>query len=317
MKVEQPRALWAYFLLGEQDLKSFAGSGELNTDDHPLLEYRAPLRLLRPADNSTPSAVFAARRQGPPQQLTPQDLLAVAQTLLRVGEVEESRLIARPLFERLREEPEIWLYAGEVNRALRKFDVAQTCYKTAVEKGGGAQAKAGLAIVAADTRDPQAERLLSDALAAGDSPLRGELFFKRARLMAYEKKWLEAQEAQMQGLAVSNGYLALEWAQYGDLCLRGGKGAEAQAAFDKALALDKYNYGAHRIMAEFFLAAGMYKESAQQFRFLVRYHPMRDPGLYPQAAEALRRAGDASQANRMLAKGQRLFPPTHPTNAPQ
>ena len=63
--------------------------------------------------------------------------------------------------------------------------------------------------------------------------------------------------------------------------------------FDHALAIDPYSYGAHRILAEFFLASGKYSESVREFRFLLRYHPLRDAAQYDSAAEALRRAGDA------------------------
>lgn len=316
--IDEPVAMWAYHLLSDADLKVFAGQGELNTDNHPLLEYRAPLRLVGPSDSTVPLAVSAARREGWPVKLSNEQTLAVAWTLLLLNEVEWSRMVARPLFPLMRDRAEIWLYDGEVNRILKNYKAAESSFGSALERGGDVRAKAGLAMVAYETGDPQAEKLLRDAIAAGPSPQHSWLCFALARNLAYQEHWADAVEAQQQGLGDDAPRMATAWAQLGDLYLRSGRGADAKKAFDKALAMDKYNYSAHQILGEFFLSSGLYKESAQEFRFLVRYYPLGDPSLYPKAADALRRTGDASAANRMEAKGRRLFPPaeTH-ANVPQ
>lgn len=50
------------FLLGSDELREFAGTGPLNTDDRPLLEYRAPLSLYsRTALQDNLAALFAAK----------------------------------------------------------------------------------------------------------------------------------------------------------------------------------------------------------------------------------------------------------------
>ena len=130
-----------------------------------------------------------------------------------------------------------------------------------------------------------------------------------ARRLALAKEWTEAIGWQKKGIAASEGFTAPLWADLGDFYLRMGDPAAAKASLDKSLALDKYNYAAHRILAEFFLTHAKPHEAAQEYRFLLRYYPFRERTLYSRASEAFRMAGNLQESERAQEQGLRVFPP--------
>ena len=231
--------------------------------------------------------------------------------MLRIGEVEPSRQLARPLLRDIADSPGIWIYAGDLNRILRNAPVAESSYKRALERGGGARALAGLALLAVETGDREAEARLRKALeAAGSStePYVAEVVGALAGTLARSGRWAEAIPWQKRLIAGDQSYPSFLWAQLGELYLRTGDGAAAQEAFDRALALDPHNYATHRLRGDVFLARGRAQDAALEYGLLLRYHPLGEPLLYEHAAEALRRAGRPREAERVLARGRRVFP---------
>ncbi len=321
LKVNEPVGIWAYFLLKSADLKRLTavyepfGEGERNTDDRPLLEYRAPLRLATEGDDSIVQAVSAAQAQGNPQeypvQLGNTERLAIAETMLRIGEAEASRNIARPLLQALGDQPEIWDYAGDVNRVSNKPEVAESSYQKALQRGSH-RALIGLALLAADANKPEAETMLKMALAPDDAPRNAEAMLALARRLVAKQEWNEAIAWQKKGIAASESNIAPLWAHLGEMYLRANDNAEAQKCFDKALALDPYTYAAHRILAETFFSHNKAQEAAVQYRHLLRYHPMGGPSLFNRAAEAFRLAGLGEEAAAAQERGIRLYPPKKP-----
>jgi len=99
----------------------------------------------------------------------------------------------------------------------------------------------------------------------------------------------------------------VRWAELGQLYLRQGDSAAAQAAFRKSLALEPYGYDAHHGLAMLYLTAGRLPDAAGEFRFLLQYHPMKDLSLWEMAADTLGRAGYQREADRVLARGRALF----------
>ena len=336
LHIEAPSGIWAYLQLGNDDLHRFAagaeagagaGAGERNTDDKPLLEYRAPLRLLRAPDSAITAAVNAARRTPLPVTLDSGQQLDLARTLMHLGALDASRSVARPLLAVLGDRAEIWQYAGDVNRQSGNLPVARSSYqkaldraKTPAERGAalnglGHATLAALTPAAAHDSEGPFRRALD---MREEFRERGDAMIGLATALSLQGKWAEALPLQRDGLAGSGERdKAFLWARLGDLYLRTGDGGRAKEAFDKALEINPYCYAAHRTLAEFFLADRKYAESAREFQFLLRYHPLREPGMYDHAAEALRGAGELADAARATARKQRLFKPQQAQPAPQ
>jgi spermidine synthase len=82
--------LWWFYslrLLGDEDLRHFAGQGPLNTDNDPLLEFSAPKSLYRPQSASTASSsqIFRSLESASRELLPPIKSLPRLQLLARLG----------------------------------------------------------------------------------------------------------------------------------------------------------------------------------------------------------------------------------------
>lgn len=306
----RPAGMWAYFGLDDRDLKRFAASGELNTDDQPLLEYRAPWRLLEPANLSVAQAVVAARVN--PLQLSPEEGLDMAETLVRIGHLEPVPALLGSFPDLMADSPRFWLLRGDFNRAGRNYAEAESSYQRALEKGGGARALAGLAMVAAETSKPDTEALLRHAIDAGGSlppHYLVEPLFALGGTLGLKGRYDEALEWEKRALAAADPLLAPAiWVQIAEMHSHKGDTPAALAAVDQALALDPYNYAGRRKRADLLVASGRLQESLPEFRFLLRFHALTDVSLYGPVADALRKAGHGREADRALALGRRAFP---------
>ncbi len=313
--MERPEDLWAYFRAGPEELQGFSGWGQINTDDRPVLEYRAGLRLVDPPDGVLERAVAAARNKPLPVPLSPEERLAVAETLLRIGEVGPSSNLAQPLFKEIPDSTNLWVYAGDWTRAQRNPTIAETYYQKALETGGGPRARAGLALIGLETQRPDAEANLRQALqsfSTDSSPAeersKTEVMIALAQVLARTNRVEEAIDWQKQVIAAGQPPLYMHWSQLGEFYKLKGDQAAAQQALEKSLALEPYGYAAHRVLGEMYLEAGRNRDAANQFRFLLRFHPASDFSVYERAAEAIRRAGGQREAERVLARGRQIFP---------
>jgi len=310
MGLEQPEGIWAYFLLGSKELARFCGPGERNTDDLPLLEYRAPLRLALRFDRSLPTALQKARSRELPLQLSAESRLALAETLYRLGEFPASRRVGQPLTAVMPDSTRLWIYAGRVDRKLRKLDDAEYCFRKAIEKGDRVQGLAGMAMVAVDRGKPEAEALLREAIqAAGSSRQDYVTEMKMALALRLTNSWRlsEAIAVQKEVLAGAPPSPYLRWSELAEMLRRNNDVVEAERTARLSLSMDAAAPQAHMVLAELFLATGRTADAAREFLTLLRLQPGAQFQLYERAAEALARSGDRREAARVLARGREIF----------
>ncbi len=312
--MDRPEGIWAYFRLDPRDLRGLAGIGPVNTDDRPVLEYQAGLRLARPADDYLRRMVALAQTTHP-IKLTPEERLAVASTALRIGDVQASSVAAQPLSGELPDSAEFWLYVGDWTRAQRNPSGAAVAYQRAIEKGAGWRARAGLAVVSLEAQKPEAEELLRNAALSFNDPspagelARTEVMVVLAQLLGRNNRFDEAIEWQKKVIAAGgpDRFMHLHWAQLADFYKKKGDRSAAKQALEKSLELDHYGQSAHLMLGEIYLDLGQNQEAAEQFRSLLRFHPLIDLAAYERAAEAVRRAGYLRESSRILARGRELF----------
>jgi tetratricopeptide (TPR) repeat protein len=310
--VDRGYGIWAYCALGYKDFTQFSGTGEVNTDDQPLLEYGAPWRLVIPQSDTLWKAVSEAWTETAAPLLPPDGKLAVARTLLRLGRPQEALDLAKSVNEQLHDSPRLALFLGDVQRQFGDPETAVQGYRQAIERGEGARGLAGLALSVHKKGDlAAAEPLLREAIASASSAADvdlGELQSALAAVLSQTARLDEAVVWQQKAAETDEPNRYQRWAELAQLYSRKGDTATAQAAFQKSLALEPYGYDAHYGLANLFLTSGRIEEAARQFRFLLRYHPGRDLSVWESAAEALRRAGHQREADRVLARRRALFP---------
>lgn len=314
--------LWAYLRLEPDDLRNMAGWGPVNSDDRPLLEYRAGSRLAWLPNNLIERVVASARRRVFPVSLSADDRLAMAETLWRIGDPDNSRNVATALFQEIPDSADLWLYAGDWSRVQNQRSSLEPSYIRALEKGGGARAMAGLALAAAEAGRGDAEdRLRRTIEAYGKEAAQGpagessrvECMIVLARLLATSNRLDEAIEWQKKVIAAAavqqNPYSYVHWAQLGAFYKNKGDWAAVREAAGKSLELEPYGAVAHGLLGEMYLNSGRYLEAVAEYRLVLRFHPGRDRVAYERAAEAFRRAGEESEAERILARAAELFTP--------
>jgi len=311
LAVDRGYGIWAYCALGYKDFTQFSGTGEVNTDDQPLLEYRAPWRLAMPQSDALWNAVSAAWTETAAPLLPASGKLAVAETLLRLGRPQEAIDLAKSVDEQLHDSPRLALFLGDVQRQFGDPETAVQGYRKAIERGEGARGLAGLALSVHKKGDlAAAEPLLREAIAAASSAPDvdlGELQSALAAVLSQRARFDEAISWQQKAVHNDEPKRYLRAAELAQLYWRKGDTAAAQAAFQQSLALEPYGYDAHYGLAHLLLTSGRIEEAVREFRFLLRYHPLRHVSVWESAAAALRRAGRQREADRVLARGRALF----------
>jgi len=314
LAVDGAHGIWAYCALGYKDFTQFSGTGEVNADDQPLLEYRAPWRLAVPQSDILWKAISEAWTEtaAPLLPLPPDGKLAVAQTLLRLGSPQEAIDVAKSVDDQLRDSARLALFQGDLQRQFGAAETAELAYRSAIEKGERARGLAGLAL---NTRQKgnaaAAEPLLREAIAAASSAPDvdlGELQSALAAVLSQTARFDEAISWQQKAVHSDEPKRYLRTAELAQLYWRKGDTAAAQAAFQQSLALEPYGYDAHYGLAHLCLTSGRIEEAVREFRFLLRYHPLRHVSVWESAADALRRAGHQREADRVLARRRALFP---------
>jgi spermidine synthase len=311
LAVDLGYGIWAYCALGYKDFTQFSGTGEVNTDDQPLLEYGAPWRLVIPQSDTLWKAISEARTETVAPLMPAEGKLAVARTLLRLGRPQEAIDLAKSVDEQLRDSPRLALFLGDVQRQFGDPETAVQGYRQAIERGEGARGLAGLALSVHKKGDVgAAEPLLREAIAAASSAPDvdlGELQSALATVLSQTARFDEAISWQQKAVHNDQPKRYLRAAELAQLYWRKGDTAAAQAAFQQSLALEPYGYDAHYGLAHLFLTSGRIEEAVREFRFLLCYHPLRHVSLWDSAADALRLAGHQREADRVLARRRALF----------
>jgi spermidine synthase len=308
--VDRPEGIWAYVALGHKDFAWLAGSGELNTDDSLVLEYRAPWRLASAPNDRVWQAISAAWTEQPAPNLSAQDRLTVAETLLRTGKFREAADLAQSIDKELQGSVRLALFRGDLQRQYGSLENADLAYRDAMEKGEPARGLVGLALAARKSDPATAEARLRQAIAQVSSIPdvdMAQLQAGLAAVLAQTGRFEEAITWQQRAIQSEETSAYVRWAELGQLYLRKGDSAAARVAFRKSLALKPYGYDAHYGLAMLCLTAGRMEEAVREFRFLLRFHPLKDLSLWEMAADTLRRAGYQREADRVLARGRVLF----------
>jgi len=243
--------------------------------------------------------------------LSAQDRLVVAETVLRLGRTREAADLAKSTDKELADSPRLALFRGDLQRQYGSLEDAALAYREAIDKGEPARGLVGLALVAGESDPAEAETRLRQALAVAasipDADV-AQLQAALAALLAQTGRFPEAISWGQRAIQSEQVNVYVRWAELGQLYSRHGDAAAAQSAFRQSLALEPYGYDAHAGLATLYMTAGRLEDAAREFRFLLRFHPLKDIMLWETAADALRRAGHQQEADRVLSRGRVLFP---------
>ncbi len=312
--LRQPEGLLAFYLLGDAELRGLAAGAPRNTDNHTLLEYRAPRALLAKDLDEKNREMLLKYQQSPlPPELASEGpervaaLRAAAETSLQL----ESNDDAARFLTVLDADPTnaaTEVLRGRLALAREELDDAKAAFGLALRLDRSLlEAARGLAEVARRREETDTAELLVRQILA-----RNPAFLPALETMASlardRKDWSSAARWQTQRIQADPAAGADEYGRLGELLLRAGDLERAEAALRTALEREPYSYTAHRNLAELYRRRKLLEQARMHLEFVVRYFPDADSASYTALAEIYRAMGDAAAATELLRKGRRIFP---------
>jgi tetratricopeptide (TPR) repeat protein len=314
LSISEPAGLLGYFLLDDPAVRKMAASGDINTDDRTVLEYRAPLNIAKKTIYVNYSEIGKRRREALPSFLELPDkkaaALAGAETQVQAGLL--NRPLGAPLVkEALTDAPE----SVRTLMLLASVDLTKQRYVRAIfhlqqaEKRAPNNAEVAFRLGKVywdQGQDQKARRALEKCLKLDPLHLEGLKALARLELkagllksgLALQKRVIEAKPRQ----------LYVEWAKLGKIYMDAGHTKEALEAFQRSLRLEPMGYLARRNMAEYFARSGDTQKAIQEYRFLIQYYPSESPGLYAKLSDLFLKMGNEGAARIILIKAKRVFP---------
>jgi tetratricopeptide (TPR) repeat protein len=309
---QRPEAIFSLYRLDAADLRKLAGGAVKNTDDHTLLEYRAPRALLaKNLSDENLKNVSGARTSPLPQDLVVEDaravLLAALETHLNLDEISEAGDYAT----RLETEPattEISLalarydmLRGKVSEAKQKFEAVLKADRESLEAAWGL-GEAARRLLQYDT----SELLLLQVLGRDPNHLRA--VESLARMERSRERWDQAAMWQAKRVSLEPDAPASEYAALGEFLVRAGRPDAAEKELLAALERDPCNYTAHRYLARVYIAREAWQKAQPHLEAAVRYYPSYDAQDYADLIDVYRKQNLRRDAAATLSKARRIFP---------
>jgi spermidine synthase len=311
LRLTRPESWPVYFRLGDREVREFVADAPINSDDRTPLEFRAPRTLLqKDADRALEKSVFTRQKDLLPAELEPSEraaaLEASAESAVELNALSASALVqalipgpAAATVEILR--GRALLEEGRVMEAGEHFEAARAAgdnlyrgeYWLAI-----AQHQAGSVV--------QADVLLDEVIqrAPNLQALRSRVDFARDN-----QDWPAAIAAQQKLLDIEKQAAnANDDCRLGDLYLRAGNVADAEAPLRRGLEKDPYSFLCRRDLGELLRVTNRASEAEQHLEFVVRFFPAADAQTYASLALAYSAEKRSGAAKRTVEKDLRIFP---------
>jgi len=234
--LEQPEHLLGHFLLTREKALEAFGKAPFNTDDRPLLEFSAPLSVVRPNQVARNVQVLREihRTTGmlpPGFTLTPQTLLWACMGWLNTGNYEA----IKAALTQLPESPERSRMEAMTARLENKTEEAKAIYTKALQKTpGDAKLEAGLGLLCLEQEKwPEAGTHLDMALKNPPPGSLATLLTARGEAWAGLKQWVEAAGAFYQAAPYT--LSSSPFARLGEALKQAGEPQKARNALHKAI----------------------------------------------------------------------------------
>lgn len=333
LQVEEPAGIFVSFLLPDEALRSFASGAPLNSDDLPLLEFRAPRAMLNGTLTLNTNLLEELRTGLIPPRVNhfsvPQDYLSMVDTMLNRERFND----ASGLLKNLNSE-----FAQEVTHSQNTWSTKEEIGHLDLSRWALANAR----LAEAKRDDPGAERFYLEALhqAPGAANIResyGVFLFKRGRFreaesllksvlalapesdqalffLAETESALGKQDEAIHLMQVNvDGQAQRDkkyqaYANLGIMYEKKGDFRNAEICFRRSIDLDRYSFVAHRRLAEIFRSQNRGAETIREYEFLVHYFPQRDEAVFVNLSKLYAEGGKVKEAHDLLEYGRSVFP---------
>ena len=310
--MDEPAALFGFYLLDDAALRNFCSGARINTDDLTLLEYHAPRSLLiHGLEDKNRAAILLAQRDalpaGFPQDQRDAALAAAATTSLNVDDADGADHFLHALDNRP-VTAAIAVARGRAALAHSNFQGAYHAFDAAlVLDPNSIQAAWGRAET--DRRFGNNEKARQAFRSILERDPNNLLALESLRHLATDfSRWSEAEDLERRLIAANPHAGAAAYAQLADTLLRAGDSEGAYQAMQDCLSLDPYNFQTHLNLGSLFLTQKKWPEARKHLEFVRRYFPDSDVGTYTLLFEVDNALGDPRAAAEAVRFGLRMFP---------
>jgi spermidine synthase len=313
-----PFGAFSYYMLSGDEIEGFVAGARRNTDDLPLLEFRAPRNLFQETWSLNVDVLGEYRTRVLPPDLEgaarERAYVAVLDSLIAREDMDTAAQALRELAAMDRVSDASLLHAtARVNIATDRYAEAEEALLLADQTAGSeayaADREVLWSLLRRETGD-RASAIAHLARAASLAPLREVYLRQLAELYAIDGQWANAAEWMQVFLRTQPDQASLYWELLGEYLIAGGREEEAVAAFRTALEIEPYAYLAPMRLAEVEESRGNVDGAIGLLEPLAAYAVDRDPELYVRLINLYQAAGRGDDAVRIAAKARRIFP-TH------
>jgi spermidine synthase len=308
--LRRPEGILGYHRLDDADVRRLYAGAARNTDDRTQLEYNAPRALLGAAlDDQNRKHVREHRSTMVAQAVRVEDpytaLLGAAETMANTDETADAQIFLAELAT-APSTLELELLRGKVALEERRYADARAAFRAALAlQPASLEAVHGLGELARKQIDFDSAELLFRQILARDPNYKPALVSIR-NLERSRAHWQEALPWQQRLTELDPSHTQL--AMLGETLMQAGQFAEAAQQFLEALKKEPYNYSARRNLGEIYCRLEEWDAALPHLEHVVQLDPEREAGVYQLLAQAYRALGRERDAEKIVAKGKRLFP---------
>ncbi len=308
--LRRPEGILGYHRLDDADVRRLYAGASRNTDDRTQLEYNAPRALLGASvEDENRAMVREHRSQMVAQAVGVEDpytaLLGAAETMANTEEMADAQIFLAELAS-APSSVELELLRGRVALEERRYAEAREAFRAALARDPGSlEAVHGLGELARKQIDFDSAALLFRQILARNPDYKPAIESMRT-LERARGRWQEALPWQRRLAEMNPGHAEL--AELGELLMQAGEFAEAEQRFLSALEKEPYNYSARRYLGEIYVRLEKWEAALPHLEHVVRLEPEREAGVYALLARTYRALGRERDAEKIVAKGRRMFP---------
>jgi spermidine synthase len=317
IKVPRPQGILAYYVMGSDAVRKFAGTPSRNTDDHPLLEFHAPRQLFRETRALNVALLYENKDGLVPEGADIGDPeMAYSSIVEPFLDMERSNLAAQAMGSlgslKRADDASFHLAIGQIAYDRGELGNAESEFEMAAES-----AKPGNPLIA-DIQEMWG--LVRQKLGDGDGaiehfkasvavqPERQLPLRRLAEIYGMRKEFKEGAEWMERYVATKPLALGHQYGTLGDYYLAMEDVTNALRVLQAGIDIDPYTFWVRYRFARLFEERKDTAKAIHHYEIAMRYGYDRDPEIYSRLANLYKAEGRLKEARKVLENGTRIFP---------
>jgi spermidine synthase len=316
-KIPVPEGILAYYVMGSDTVRKFAGNPSRNTDDHPLLEFHAPRQLFRETRSLNVGLLYDSKDGLIPEGTEFDDPERVYSGMIEPFLDMERENLANQAMGMLGQarrssDASLHLAIGQIAYARGELSRAET----ELEQARAAAGPGDRTVPIIEEMRGLIREKMGDAagaiahfkLSVEAEPERQLPLKRLAELYGMQKDFTNGALWMERYVATRPLALGHQYGTLGDYYLAAQKVPEALNVLKKGIEVDPYTFWVRFRMARLFEEQKDNAQAIRQYEVALQYGFDRDPELYWRLAGLYKAEGRVRDAERVLRAGFRIYP---------